>query len=104
MEDEAPETHPDDERCELCEKSVLTYGTAHFATLEASEHREYLDVGFCSWDHLAEWVAKGRPKFDEAIETEGPFYGWDDVVEIAFFAVVAGLSGFGLLTLARLIF
>lgn len=91
--------------CDRCGESLNKYGTPHFAEFTAKEYAEFLDVGFCSWDHLAEWTAKGRPQFDTwgsdiPVSRWSVAGGW--LMDAAVYAGIlawTGLAVFGLLTL-----
>jgi hypothetical protein len=62
MDEPAIETHPDDVRCPICGLSVLTFGSQHFAEIY-DPNDGAVEESFCSWNHLAEWTAKGSPEF-----------------------------------------
>jgi hypothetical protein len=96
--------------CDLCEESLDQYGTARFAELSTSEPLTFLDTGFCSWDHLSEWTARGEPTFDRWPAPELPSLPsrvGDWLADIGAFIVIAMwsiLGAFGLYTLVKLVF
>lgn len=67
MQEAEIETHPDDDKCLVCGLSVLTCGSQHFAEIY-DPNGNWIEKGFCSWGHLAEWTAKGEPGFRDVVE------------------------------------
>lgn len=58
----------DDSGCDLCGIPWQSLGTDVSVSLNRWESDEFLDVGFCSWEHAAEWFARGEPEMNT----------WDD--------------------------
>ncbi|WP_290513200.1 hypothetical protein, partial [Aeromicrobium sp.] len=76
-------------------------GSQHFAEIYDPDGN-WVEEGFCSWGHLAEWTAKGEPEFRdvtvEASETSLGERALDGLVLMGIGAWTL-LAGWGLLNL-----
>jgi hypothetical protein len=96
--------------CDFCGEPLDKYGTARFAELATSEPMTFVETGFCSWQHLSEWIARGEPTFDRYSESEPPTRreragDWlTDTGALLLIVVWSAFGTFGLYTLGRHIF
>lgn len=70
----------------------------------------FLDTGFCSWDHLSAWIARGEPPVEqwptaEPLSRRERVGDWlTDTGALILIMIWSAFGSFGLYTLAHLIF